>query len=142
MLYTSFNEKIQDDWHDDETCIKADDIRKVKTEVMEWLEDVEEGRYYVEEPLENQVDTKEIRDTLNPERELEILDCEEVGIEADPLYENLDSQSHRDEELLKTSKWCKTIELMTGEKLKKEIQNLYRFKEVLQTLDLNMLEIQ
>ena len=58
---------------------------------MEWLEDVEEGRYYVEEPLENQVDTKEIRDTLNPERELEILDCEEVGIEADPLYENLDS---------------------------------------------------
>ena len=49
MLYTSFNEKMYNEWHDDEMWIqsyikKADDMTKLKKEVMEWIEDDEEGR--------------------------------------------------------------------------------------------------
>ena len=58
MLYTSYDEKTYDDWHDDELCIKAylekeEEIRVNKKQVIEWLEDVEESRHYVEEVLKN-----------------------------------------------------------------------------------------
>ena len=56
---------------------------------MEWLEDVEEGRYYVEECMKNQVDTEEIGQILDSEKEQDVLECEEGGNEADPLYDHL-----------------------------------------------------
>ena len=54
MLYTSFDEKTSDDQHDDDQCIKTylekeEEIKAIKQQVMEWLEDVEEARHYVEE---------------------------------------------------------------------------------------------
>ena len=82
------------------------------------------------------LDTKEIGDILNPERELEILECEKEGIEADPLYAHLNPESRRDDDILQPSKWCKTIKLMTREQLEKEAQNLDRFKRI--TLDIGL----
>ena len=91
MLHTCFDEQMYNDWHDDEKCTKAyldkqEEIRAVKTQIMEWLEDVEEGRYFVEETMKNQIETGEIGEALDAENEQDIEDCEEEGIEADPLY--------------------------------------------------------
>ena len=73
MLYTSFDEKTYNDWHDDDQCIKAylekeDEIRVVKRQIMEWIESVEEGRYYVEEVLKNDINTDEIAVELDVEK--------------------------------------------------------------------------
>ena len=141
MLYTSFDEKTYNDWHDDEKCIEAylkaaEDIKCVKNQIMEWLEDVEEGRYYVEECLKNQVDTSEVGDNLDAETERDVLDCEEEGNETDPLYEHLDLGNHNESEFTQSSKWCKTIELKDEDQLNKEAQNLDRFQR--KTLDIGL----
>ena len=36
------------------------EIKAIKQQVMEWLEDVEEARHYVEEVLKNEVNTEDI----------------------------------------------------------------------------------
>ena len=62
--------------------------------------------------MEETLETKEIGDILNPERELEILESEKEGIETDPLYAHLNPESCRDDDILQLIKWCKTIELV------------------------------
>ena len=141
MLYTSFDEQTYNKWHDDEKCIiaymeAAESIKAVKKQVMEWLEDVEEGRYYVEECLKNQVETEEIGTILDAQKEQEQVDCEEEGNETDPLYEHLDLGNHNEHDFSPTTKWCKTIELKTEEQLMMETQNLDRFQRM--TLDVGL----
>ena len=53
MFYTSYDENTYDEWLDDEKCIEAymnkkEEIQAVKKQVMEWLDNVDEARYYVE----------------------------------------------------------------------------------------------
>ena len=66
---------------------------------MEWLDNVDEARYYVEETLKNEVKIDEVGDILDTENKLENLDCEEEGIDADPMYEHLDRGDHSENEL-------------------------------------------
>ena len=113
-----------------------EEIKLVKRQVMEWLEDVAEGRYYVEECKKNQVDTEEIGNILDAEKEQDILDCEEEGNEADPMYEHLDLGNHNEQEFSPSTKWCKTIELKEEENLIKEAQNLDQFQR--KTLDIGL----
>ena len=141
MLYTSYDEKTYNEWHDDEKCIEAyllaeEEIKCVKKQVMEWLEDVEEGRYYVEECLKNQVDTTEIGENLDAEKEQDISDCEAEGNEFDPLYEHLDLGNHNESEFNPSNQWCKTIELKDENELNKESQALDRFQR--KTLDIGL----
>ena len=82
MLYTCFDEKTYDEWHDEGKCFEAyiakqAEIRAVKRKVMEWLDNVEEGRIYVEEVLKNQVDTNETGETLDAENEKDNIECQE-----------------------------------------------------------------
>ena len=54
MMYKSFDRDDFERWHDDEKCQEdyqkyKDSIKNVKSQVMEWMEDVEEARYFVEE---------------------------------------------------------------------------------------------
>ena len=61
MMYKSFSSEDYERWHDDEKCQEdyekhKDVIRKVKGKVMEWMEDVEEARYFVEEAMQNNGD--------------------------------------------------------------------------------------
>ena len=133
MLYTSYDEKTYNEWHDDDKCIKAyleahEDIQKVKSYVMEWLENVEEGRYYVEEVLKNETNTKETGEILDAEKEQDVMDCEDEGIENDPMYDHLDLGNHNEQEFGPSTKWCKTIELKEEETLSKEGKNLDRNK--------------
>ena len=56
MFYTNFDESTYDAWHNDDICLEAylekqNEIRAVKKQVMEWIDDVEEARYCVEEAL-------------------------------------------------------------------------------------------
>ena len=101
---------------------------------MEWLEDVEEGRYYVEETLKNQVETEEIGEILDAENQQDIEDCKEEGFEADPLYEHLDRGDHNAHEFSPSTNWCKQIELMDEDQNMKKTQNLDKYQK--KTLDI------
>ena len=139
MLYTSFDEKDYDNWHDDDQCIKAflekeEEINLRKQQVMECLEDVEEGRHYVEEVLKNEMDTKDIGDELDAEKEQDDADCEEEGNEIDPLYQHLDLGDHNEHDFTPTSGWCKKVELKDDYQLMKETHYLDRNQR--KTLDI------
>ena len=71
----------------DEKCIEdyekyKDTITKVKGKVMEWMEDVEEARNFVEEAMQNNedFDTEETCENLDQEKHKDDLDCELEGI--------------------------------------------------------------
>ena len=90
-----------------------DDLNKVKKVVMEWIENVEEARMYVEETMKDQVDTEEIGAQMDAEKEHEDLFCQEEGCEDDPVYLHLNP-----EELLEQNcfdslgpKFCKRLNL-------------------------------
>ena len=76
---------------------------------MEWLDNVDEGRIYVEEVLKNQVDTEETGMSIDAENEQEVMDCEEEGIEIDQLYEHLLPGDHNELDFTPSTNWCKTI---------------------------------
>ena len=139
MLYTSFDEKDYDNWHDDDQCIKAflekeEEINLRKQQVMEWLEDVEEGRHYVEEVLKNEINTEEIGDELDAAKEQDDAECEDEGIEMDPMYQHLDLGDHNEHDFTPSSTWCKKIELKDDEQLTKSTHHLDEYQR--KTLDI------
>ena len=63
-MYRSFDKKDYERWHDEENCREdyekfKEDMKKVKSQIMEWMEDVEEARYYVEETMKNDLNVAE-----------------------------------------------------------------------------------
>ena len=134
MLYTSFDEKTYDDWHDDELCIKAylekeEEIKANKRQVMEWLEDVEDGRHYVEEVLKNEINAEDIGDELDAEKEQDNADCDDERNEMDPFYDHFDLGNHKEHEFTSHSTWCKKIELKNTDQLMEETQNLDKYQK-------------
>ena len=76
MMYKSFNEKEYERWHDDDKCQEdyecyKDIIINVKRKIMEWLEDVEEARFFVEEANKNIIDLEETGENMDPEKHKE-----------------------------------------------------------------------
>ena len=141
MFYTSYDENTYDEWHDDEKCIEAymkkrEEIKAVKKQVMEWLDNVDEAMYYAEEALKNEVKIDEVGDVLDAENNQDKLDCEEEGIEADPMYEHLDRGDHNENEFLPSNNWCKRIDLKDDDQLMMEAQNLDRYQR--KTLDIGL----
>ena len=72
MMYRHFGPEEYERWQNDENCIEdyekyKEGIKKVKTKVMEWMEDVEEARYFVEEVMKNNVDVEETGENMDPE---------------------------------------------------------------------------
>ena len=49
----------------------ADIIKNVKKKVMEWMEDVEEARYFVEEATKNDIDVEETGEAMDAEKHKE-----------------------------------------------------------------------
>ena len=69
-----------------------EEIRKVKTQVMEYLQSTEEARLISEEAMKNQ----EIADELDPEGEQDKVDCELLHPDFEHLNpEDLDLQDER-----------------------------------------------
>ena len=133
LVETQINANIQfirtNSDHNDKNCIddyleKQIEIRAVKKQVMEWLDDIEEARYCVEEALKNDDKIEQIEEILDAENKQDNLDCEEEGIEADPMYEHLDRGDHSENDFLPSNNWCKTIELKDDGELFNETQLL------------------
>ena len=81
ILYHPFrDEKLDLHTDNEELCSQLyqqefENIKKVKEQVMNHLDDVEKARYMVEEYLKNQSKNAELGAELHPEREQEINDC-------------------------------------------------------------------
>ena len=141
MFYTSFDEENYSEWHDDGKCAEAyigktDEIKAVKNQIMEWLEDVDEARYHVEETLKFETKVEEVSNILDAQKKQDDMECEEEGVEADPLYEHLDLGDHNELETPPSRDWYKTIELKDNDQLSKETQNLDKFQR--KTLDIGL----
>ena len=129
--------------NDDTKCAEAykekeEEIRAVKRQIMEWLEDVDEARFYVEENLKNEAKVKEIGDAIDAQKQQDDLDCEEEGIEEDPLYEHLGLGEHNENEFLPSLDWHRKIDLKDKDQIFEETQNLDKFQQNTLDIGLNM----
>ena len=82
MMYKSFDKNDYERWHDPQKAMEdyekyKEVIKNVKKQVMEWIEDVEEARYFVEEIMKNAVDIEDIGGNLDPELQKELF-CRKV----------------------------------------------------------------
>ena len=119
MMYKSFGLKEYERWQDDENCIEdyekyKDSIKKVKEKVMEWMEDVEEARYFVEEAMKNvdNIDTEETGEEMDPEKHQEDLDCELEGIEEDEKFKHLDTDGLKEFDSQNIGNWYRKLDLL------------------------------
>ena len=137
MLYHLFRDE-QRDLHSDneELCAKLymrefENIRRVKAQVMEHLENVEEARYIVEEYLKNDRKIHEIGVDMDPENEQDIDDCFMQEEEAHPDFEHLNPEGIEgySKENVKREKMFKPIEIGNLEDLRQDIKSLDCFQK-------------
>ena len=88
MMYRHFGPEDYERWHNDDKCIEdyekyKENIKNVKASVMEWMEDVEEARYFVEEVMKNDIDVDETGEHMDAEMHKDDMECELEGIEED-----------------------------------------------------------
>ena len=124
MMYKSFDPEDYERWHDDDNCIEdyekfKDGIMNVKKEVMEWMEDVEEARYFVEEAMKHDVDVEETGEIMDPEKHKEDLECDLEGLEEDEQYRHLDPEGLKDLDFPAAGNWYRKLELLDTSILEK-----------------------
>ena len=88
---------------------------------MEWMEDVEEARYFVEEVMKNDVDVQEIGEEIDAEKEQNDIDCDLEGIEEDEQYIHLDTEGLKEVNFPASGNWFRKLELMDI----KELEHAY-----------------
>ena len=125
MMYKNFNAEDYNRWHDDEKCQEdyekfKDTIRNVKGKVMEWMEDVEEARYFVEEVMKNDVDVQEIGEEIDAGKEQNDIDCDLEGIEDDEKYIHLDTEGLKELNFPTSGNWFRKLELMDIKELEQQ----------------------
>ena len=96
-----------------------ENIRKVKSQLMEWMEDVEEARYFVEEVMKNMIDLEEISKNLDAEKAKEDIECAEEEMEIDSKFIHLDPERLESIDAMKSGNWFRKLELL-DEKLLEE----------------------
>ena len=117
MMYKSFDKEDYARWHDDDEC-QADyekhkeSIKHVKDIVMEWMEDVEEARYFVEEAMKNEIDVLETGEFLDPEKHKDGLECDMEGREDDDQYTHLDPEGLKDLDFPDAGNWYRKLEVL------------------------------
>ena len=132
LLYTSFrteeeleikvNNAAQDNYEQ-----LGNEIHKVKSKVMEYLESNDEARYMVEEAFKNNDKTGEI---LDAEGEQEIADCEQEDLLLHPDYEHINPEDlHITEQTLKFEKVYRPIVIDDLKLLKEKQEVLISTKE-------------
>ena len=127
MMYKSFGPEEYERWHDDDKCIEdyekyKDIIQNVKRVIMEWMEDVEEARYFVEEAMKNDIDVDidETGEAMDPEKHKEDLECEIEGTEEDERYRHLDPEGLKDLDFPAAGNWYRKLELLDTHVLEKQ----------------------
>ena len=127
LLYTSFrteeeleikvNNAAQDNYEQ-----LGNEIHKVKSKVMEYLESNDEARYMVEEAFKNNDKTGEI---LDAEGEQEIADCEQEDLLLHPDYEHINPEDlHITEQTSKFEKVYRPIVVDDLKLLKEKTRSL------------------
>ena len=116
MMLKHFGQEEYERWHDDQKCIEdyekyKENIKKVKAQVMEWMEDVEEARYFVEEVMKNEINLEETGDNMDPEIHQEDIDCELEGVEEDEQYRHLDPEGLKDRDIPDSTSWYRKLEV-------------------------------
>ena len=109
--------------------IYNEEIQCVKSQVMEYLEDVQEARYFVQEAIK----CNETGATLDPEGEQEIEDCEYEGIINHPDFPVFDLEAFEEEaKRKKAEKTYKQIEVDEIQVLEEKTMNLdfYQLKVI------------
>merc|ERR1711954_54765 len=129
MMYKSFGPEDYDRWHDDEICKEdyqkyKDDIKKVKAKVLEWMEDVEEARYFVEEVMKNEVGLEETGEDIDPEMHQEDIECALEGVEEDDQYRHLDPEGLNMQVIPDLTSWYRKLEVMDQHVLEYETRKL------------------
>ena len=117
MMYKWFNKEEYERWHDDDNCqedyIKhKENIIKVKKKAMEWMEDIEEARYFVEEIMKNNVNLEETGENIDPEKHKEDIECEMEGPEEDEQYVHLDPEGLKDLDCPNAGSWYRKMEVL------------------------------
>ena len=103
----------------------SSEIKCVKTQVMEYLEDVQEARYFVAESAK----TEETGVLMDPEGEQDIDDCEYEGVIDHPDYPDLDIEALEADLRRKVEKTHKPIELDDIGVLKEKTRKLDFFQK-------------
>ena len=110
---------------------KIDGVRKVdlvKRQVMEFLEDVTEARYFVEEALKD-IDVEETGFDLDSTFAQANLECEDEGIKEHPDYGHINPELVDDvseEKLIKSI--YRKVEIQSKDVLKQKTRNLDKFQ--------------
>ena len=81
MMYVPFRDENEFMYKDDKDieriyCENFENIKKVKGKIMEYLEDVQEARYYVEEAKKN-LEIEDVGINLDAAAEQDNADCQE-----------------------------------------------------------------
>ena len=125
MMYKSFDQEDYERWHDDENCQEdyekyKEIIKNVKERVMEWMEDVEEARYFVEEAMKNDIDIEETGENLDPEKHKDGIECDMEGREEDEQYKHLDPEGLKDLDFPDAGNWYRKLEVLDAHDLERE----------------------
>ena len=86
-------------------------MKKVKGKVMEWIEDVEEARYFVEEVMKNEVNLEETGENMDPEMHQDKIECEMEGLEEDEQYRHLDPEGLKGRDVPDLASWYRKLEV-------------------------------
>ena len=144
MLYYPFRDEIHDLHSDnEELCAQLyqqqyENIRKVKKQVMEHLDDVEEARYMVEEYIKNIEKNEELAAKLASEREQEVDDCQIEEDEEHPEFGYLDPNDVNDETTkIVKEKVFKQIDVGNLEELKLQTKSLDKYQKYVLEIAIN-----
>ena len=116
MMYIPFRDENEFKYKDDKEIEiiynnNFERIKKVKGKIMEFLEDVQEARYYVEE-ANKKLDLEQIGKDLDAAKEQENAECQDETSELHPDYAHIDTEGIDDIEQQQDNT--------------KQIQNIYR----------------
>ena len=133
MMYRHFGLKEYERWQDDQNCIEdyekyKENMKKVKGKVMEWIEDVEEARYFVEEVMKNEVNLEETGENMDPEMHQDKIECEMEGLEEDEQYRHLDPEGLKERDVPDLASWYRKLEVKDQHVLELETQKLDRWQ--------------
>ena len=95
---------------------------------MEWLEDVEEARYYVEEVMKNEISLEETGENLDPENIQMEIECDIEGNEEDEKFSHLDPEGLKDLDFPDKGNWYRKLVLLDTKELETETRKLDKWQ--------------
>ena len=136
MLYTGYTDEEQLGANDEEKCLnlyleKQDAINLIKSYMMPYAQGVEEARFQVEQAMKDEAaSTRNVGDTLDPEKEKEIADCNYGDDEMHPEFLQLNPDDFEfQDNSAQVRKTIRRIENKTSDELLQDARNLDKFQK-------------